>query len=100
MRDLGTELGATPRNMTAIVDALEQAGLVVRRSHPTDRRPTLIDLSPQGARAAGQAIEPQLDAIAEIFTEFSPAEREQFSALLGKLDRAITARGASCTDRE
>lgn len=100
MRDLGTELGATPRNMTAIVDSLEQAGLVVRRPHPTDRRATLIDLSPQGARAAGQAIGPQLDAIGEIFAEFSPREREQFSALLVKLDSAITAREASCVDPE
>src|SRR6266481_197814 len=43
MRDLGTKLGATPRNMTAIVDAMEEAGLVVRRPHPTDRRATLIE---------------------------------------------------------
>src|SRR5262249_43074920 len=31
MRDLGTQLGTSPRNMTAIVDALEEAHLVVRR---------------------------------------------------------------------
>ena len=52
MRDLGTQLGATPRNMTAMVDTLEQAQLVVRRPHPNDRRATMIELSPAGARAA------------------------------------------------
>jgi DNA-binding MarR family transcriptional regulator len=96
MRDLGTQLGATPRNMTAIVDALEEAGLVVRRPHPTDRRATLVELSPDGAHAATQAIPPQLDAISEIFAGLSPIEREQFSALLAKLTRAMSDRERPC----
>jgi DNA-binding MarR family transcriptional regulator len=99
MRDLGTQLGASPRNMTAMVDALEQAGLVARRPHPTDRRATLVELSPAGARAAAQAIGPQLDAMAEIFSGFSPQECEQFSALLAELTSAIRAREGSCGER-
>ena len=98
MRDLGTQLDATPRNMTAIVDALEQAGLVVRNPHPTDRRATLIELSPAGARAAAQAIGPQLDAIADIFAGFTLQELEQFSSVLAKLTRAIKDREANCAD--
>ena len=89
MRDLGTQLGATPRNMTAIVDALEEARLVVRRPHPNDRRATLIELSQEGTRAAAQAIGPQLDAISEIFAGLTPVEREQFSAVLAKLMQAM-----------
>ncbi len=96
MRDLGTQLGATPRNMTAIVDAMEEAGLVVRRPHPTDRRATLVELSPDGARAATQAIGPQLDAISEIFAGLNPIEREQFSALLAKLTQAMSDREQQC----
>ncbi len=61
MRDLGTQLGTTPRNMTAIVDALEEAQLVVRRPHPTDRRATLIELSPEGAREAEEGLGPRLE---------------------------------------
>jgi DNA-binding MarR family transcriptional regulator len=89
MRDIGEQLGATPRNMTALVDSLQEARLVVRRPHPTDRRATLIELSDAGAREAEQALEPRLDAMAELFESLSPAEREQFSALLGKLTRAM-----------
>jgi DNA-binding MarR family transcriptional regulator len=96
MRDLGTQLGATPRNMTAIVDAMEEAGLVVRRPHPTDRRATLVELSPDGARAATQAIGPQLDAISEVFAGLNPIEREQFSALLAKLTQAMSDREQQC----
>ncbi len=96
MRDLGTQLGVTPRNMTAIVDAMEQAGLVVRRPHPTDRRATMIELSEAGERAATLAIGPQLDAISEIFAGLTPVEREQFSAVMAKLMQAMKDREQRC----
>jgi DNA-binding MarR family transcriptional regulator len=96
MRDLGGQLGATPRNMTAIVDAMELAGLVVRRPHPTDRRATLIELSEAGQRAAAQAIGPQLDAISQIFAGLTPVEREHFSAVMTKLMQAMKDREQRC----
>jgi DNA-binding MarR family transcriptional regulator len=96
MRDLGTQLGTTPRNMTAIVDALEDAQLVVRRPHPTDRRATLIELSPEGAREAEDGLGPRLDAMSEIFAGLTPGEREQFSAAMTKLMRAIKDRQQEC----
>jgi DNA-binding MarR family transcriptional regulator len=96
MRDLGTQLGTTPRNMTAMVDALEQARLVVRRPHPTDRRATLIELSPAGVHEATQAIGPRLDAMSEIFAGLSPAERENFSAVMTKLMLAMRDRAQQC----
>lgn len=96
MRDLGTQLGATPRNMTAIVDAMELAGLVVRRPHPTDRRATMIELSEAGERAATLAIGPQLDAISEIFAGLTPVEREHFSAAMTKLMQAMKDREQRC----
>ncbi len=96
MRDLGTQLGTSPRNMTAIVDALEDAQLVVRRRHPTDRRATVIELSAEGAREAGQQPGPRINAMSEIFADLSPAERTQFSSVLGKLMNAITERQGRC----
>lgn len=96
MRDLATQLGATPRNMTAIVDALEDAHLVVRRPHPTDRRATLIELSPGGAREAEEGLGARLDAMSEIFAGLSPGEREQFSAAMSKLMGAIKDRQQEC----
>src|SRR5260370_18881060 len=89
MRDLGEQLGATPRNMTALVDALEEAQLVVRRAHPTDRRATLIELSEAGAAATEQAPEPRLVAMAELFSSPSAGERAQFAALVVKLTQAM-----------
>ena len=96
MRDLGVQLGVSPRNMTALVDALEDAQLVVRRPHPTDRRATLVELSPAGAREAEQALEPRLDAMAELFKGFSAEEQQAFADALGRLGRAMQDRQDSC----
>jgi DNA-binding MarR family transcriptional regulator len=96
MRDLGTQLGVTPRNMTAIVDALEEARLVIRRPHPTDRRATLVELSAGGAKEAEQELWPRLDAMAELFGGLTQAEREQFSALLTRLSQAMRAGRPEC----
>jgi DNA-binding MarR family transcriptional regulator len=89
MRDLAERLGASPRNMTAIVDALEDADLVVRRRHPTDRRATVIDLSSAGRQEAEQDLGGRLDSMSQIFTGLTDDERTQFSALLAKLSRAM-----------
>src|SRR5512133_1852278 len=43
-RQLSQTLKCTPRNVTGLVDALEAAGLVTRKPHPTDRRATLATL--------------------------------------------------------
>jgi DNA-binding MarR family transcriptional regulator len=92
MRELGVQLGVSPRNMTAMVDALEEARLVVRRPHPTDRRATLVELSPAGAREAEQALAPRFDALAELFEVFSPEEQQQFFTALSRLIQAIDTR--------
>jgi DNA-binding MarR family transcriptional regulator len=51
-RALADALRVTPRNVTGLVDALEESGLVVRSPHPDDRRATLVSLTGAGARAA------------------------------------------------
>jgi len=96
MRDLGTQLGVSPRNMTAIVDGLEEAHLVVRRPHPTDRRATLVELSAGGAAEAEQELGPRLDAVAALFAELTPAEQEQFSAMLARLSKSMRSGGPGC----
>lgn len=44
---LADALRVSPRNVTGLVDGLEESGLVVRR-HPTDRRATLVAFTPGG----------------------------------------------------
>jgi DNA-binding MarR family transcriptional regulator len=46
MRALSEAVGVTPRTITGLIDALERDGWVERRAHPSDRRATIIALTP------------------------------------------------------
>jgi len=84
MSDLADALGVTPRNITALVDGLEEEGMVRRVAHPTDRRATLIELTdtapdPVELMAAHRA------AIGELFSCLTDAERADYLALTQRL---------------
>ena len=53
-RALAKALQVSPRNVTGLVDALEAAGYVERRPHPSDRRALLVTLTEQGERDDGR----------------------------------------------
>jgi DNA-binding MarR family transcriptional regulator len=93
MRALGDELGLTPRNMTALVDSMEQEGLVVRRSHPTDRRAVLVELTPAGLTAADAILEPRIKQMASLFDDLSPAEQRRYLDAVSTLLDGIRRRG-------
>ncbi len=57
MRELAALLGVDPPNLTPVVDDLEQAGLVERQAHPTDRRVKLVVATADGAALAQKADE-------------------------------------------
>ncbi len=46
MRALSQALGVSPRTVTGLIDGLEADGWVTRTPHPTDRRATVITLTP------------------------------------------------------
>ncbi|HJZ55002.1 MAG TPA: MarR family transcriptional regulator [Gemmataceae bacterium] len=94
MSGLSDELGVTPRNVTALVDGLEEEGLVRRVPHPTDRRATVVELTETGAEYGCQmAAGGHLDAIAELFRELTPADQRELIRLLGLLREGLARRG-------
>jgi DNA-binding MarR family transcriptional regulator len=54
-RELAERLSADPPYVTLMVDDLEKRGLVRRKSHPTDRRAKLVELTASGRAAAAHA---------------------------------------------
>jgi DNA-binding MarR family transcriptional regulator len=85
MNDLAEYLGVTPRNVTALVDGLEEEGMVRRLAHPTDRRATLIELTdaapdPTELMAAHRA------AIGQLFACLTPAEQAEYLTLTRRLE--------------
>jgi DNA-binding MarR family transcriptional regulator len=57
MKELAGLIGVEPPNLTAVVDELEEAGLVERQAHPSDRRVKLVVATAEGARLAQEAEE-------------------------------------------
>ncbi|MEW1990068.1 MarR family transcriptional regulator [Brevibacterium casei] len=68
MSKISARLQVHATSTTNSVDRLEKAGLVRRRSHPDDRRTTLVDLTEAGRELAARATSALND---EVFT--SPA---------------------------
>ncbi len=55
MKVIGSRLQVHPTSVTNAVDRLEDAGLVVRSTHPEDRRAMLVALTPTGRELAERA---------------------------------------------
>ena len=91
MRALADGLGLSARNMTALADALAADGLLRRAAHTTDRRVTLLELTPAGVTAAEQSLAPRLEQIGRLFNCLSPAQHEQLYESLRSLSREISA---------
>ena len=85
MGDLAGRLGLTARTITTLVDALEQDGLVQRHADPTDRRATLIDMTPTGCRYYDQVSAGLSELAEQIVGPLSAAERRQLLDLLARL---------------
>ncbi len=75
--------------MTNRIDRVENAGLVVRRADPNDRRGTLVQLTAKGRKLADRAIAIHFEKLAELLSPLSLAERAQLSTLLTKVAVAL-----------
>jgi DNA-binding MarR family transcriptional regulator len=84
---MGERLMIHPTSVTNIVDRLQAQGLVRRVDHPTDRRTTLCEITPDGRRLVDKAT----DAVTAVdlgISGLTDREVGQLTGLLGKLRRA------------
>ena len=93
MSGLSDDLGVTRRNVTALVDALEEENLVRRRPHPTDRRSTVVELTEEGGRTMDTLYDRHRRAVAELFAGLTPGERGELIRLLGLLREGLRDEG-------
>jgi DNA-binding MarR family transcriptional regulator len=82
---LGEALRIPPSRMVALVDGLEQRGLLERRRDPNDRRVRTLHLTPDGRRLLGEIMEVSLEHERQLCTGLQPAERERLITLLNRL---------------
>jgi len=92
MCGLRDELGVTARQVTNLVDALETEGLVQRTPHSSDRRATLIELTPKGAAVACASWGPMQEKMAAPFSDLTDAEQRELLQLMETLSAALRRR--------
>jgi DNA-binding MarR family transcriptional regulator len=90
---LGEALNIPASRMVAIVDELEQRGLLERRPDPADRRVRRLYVTAEGRRLLDRALEAAMAHEQRVSAPLSPGERAQLLDLLHRLadDQEITA---------
>ena len=87
---LAERLGVPPSRMVAMVDHLEEAGLVERRGDPEDRRVRGLHLTRKGRGVLQKASKIAIDYETRLCAGINREEREQLIDLLQKLQKSHT----------
>jgi len=83
--ELGRSLSIDPKDMVAILNDLQNDGLVTRAPDARDRRKNAIALSPSGRRRLLQTERLGREANDELTAALTPAERTQLVGLLSRI---------------
>jgi hypothetical protein len=86
-------MGLTGTAITALVDALEKDGRVIRKKHPTDRRGIIVEATSDTRKFFESKIYEFKSEMAEIFLIFNSREQKDFLTLLERLRQAFVERG-------
>ncbi|HET8529260.1 MAG TPA: MarR family transcriptional regulator, partial [Gaiellaceae bacterium] len=86
---VATRLHIPPSRMVALVDELEQRGLLERRADPSDRRVRTLHLTAAGRRTLEDAYEVAVAHEEKVSGGLSDEEREQLLGYLRRLGEAL-----------
>ncbi|MBV9760368.1 MAG: MarR family transcriptional regulator [Acidobacteriaceae bacterium] len=87
-QELAGRLGAHPSRVVALIDGLEQRGLVERRPNADDRRQYSLFLSPQGAATLEDIGRVAREHQEDLLRSLDKEERRQLAVLLQKIANA------------
>jgi DNA-binding MarR family transcriptional regulator len=82
---LSESLGVSRNTVSALLNGLQEQGLIERHLHPTDRRQFLIRITPAGCDLVYTRAPQFAVFIASLFEHLSPDERHTLFTLLDKL---------------
>jgi DNA-binding MarR family transcriptional regulator len=88
---LAERLGVPPSRMVALVDDLEERGLVERRPDPDDRRVRGLHVTEKGGKTLQRAAEVALEYESKLCEPLDDDERDRLIELLQKVQSGQTA---------
>lgn len=94
MGELGSAVSVRPANLTGVVDAVSDKGLVERRLNPSDRRSFLVAITPEGESFLAEFLPGHWQYLDGLLKGLRPAERAQLLRLLDKLLLSLAASSA------
>jgi DNA-binding MarR family transcriptional regulator len=101
MRALSQAVGVSPRTITGLIDTLEADGWVRRRAHPTDRRATIVVLTPAAETAFGRLMAGYTGLAADLLSGVQEEDQQRALAVIdhvsARLDEAISRGSAAFT---
>jgi DNA-binding MarR family transcriptional regulator len=84
-QDLAGSLGMHPSRMVAIIDELEDKGLIERRANPDDRRVYALFLTPAGEKALRDIGRLNTEHLEALCAALDLTERQQLAELLSRI---------------
>ena len=98
---LATLCEVTPRNITALVDALEHSGHVRRTPHPSDRRAVLVELTPTAVETMARMQEEHAQLNETLLNAIAPDDRATvergLAAVIAHLETLVTSAASAQT---
>ncbi|MFQ5607860.1 MAG: MarR family winged helix-turn-helix transcriptional regulator [Candidatus Zixiibacteriota bacterium] len=85
--ELGRVLGYKPSTLSSILNRLDQRELIIRQTHPEDRRSFLLTLSEKGETLAGRLQEVALSLEARIEGSVTSEDLMGFNAVIEAIER-------------
>ena len=86
---LATTFGLDPSTITRQVRALEDAGLAARTTDATDRRASILDLTPEGRGILDRTRAHRREALKKAMHDWTDEERVEFGRLLAKFNAVV-----------
>ncbi len=91
---LAERLGIASASMTAMLDRLTLAGLLVRQPHPTDRRSLLVELTAQGHATINAVFDVFREDVLRAVGGVPPVQVRALGLLLEEVAAALRERAA------
>ena len=89
--ELAQQLRVSPGAVTQLLDLLERQGRIRRQSHKSDRRMSVVTLTPTGRKVLAEAQPAVQDATDRALAGLNANEQRQLMRLLQKLEKHVQA---------
>ncbi len=86
---LATAFGLDPSTITRQVQALEEIGLADRRTDPSDRRASILDLTPNGREVLDQTRALRRNRLQAALSDWSESDLKDFGRLLKEFNTSL-----------